>query len=257
MVADFGYDRAGSYWTGRPGRGWLAELDLPPVSREIVTDCLASIDAPATVIERLDGELHQRAKADPRATGCSGRSTGHRGHEELALRFLPRLDPAARTLKLTCTGAGEEVVVDLGLVPAPGPSQDNPVGTNRKGPEHPFAGGTGAATTGRNWRHNRRLRAPGEALADDPARGCSSHSYALAEIQGSSARAADSTVHQSLVIAVGDGASPSPSPSRLLPVVDGRRFPGHGSPGDAVVTDCGRVTGPGALAAADIAVIAA
>ena len=44
MAADFGYDRAGSYWTG-PGRGWLAELDLPPVSREIVTDCLASIDA--------------------------------------------------------------------------------------------------------------------------------------------------------------------------------------------------------------------
>jgi transposase len=28
VVADFGYDRTGSYWTG-PGRGWLAELDLP------------------------------------------------------------------------------------------------------------------------------------------------------------------------------------------------------------------------------------
>jgi len=37
------------------------------VSREIVTDCLASIDALAPVIERLDRELHQRAKADPRA----------------------------------------------------------------------------------------------------------------------------------------------------------------------------------------------
>jgi len=48
VVADFGYDRAGSYWTG-PGRGWLAELDLPPVSREIVTDCLASIDSLAPV----------------------------------------------------------------------------------------------------------------------------------------------------------------------------------------------------------------
>jgi transposase len=65
VAADFGYDRAGSYWTG-PGRGWLAELDLPAVPREIVTDCLASIDALAPVIERLDGELHQRAKADPR-----------------------------------------------------------------------------------------------------------------------------------------------------------------------------------------------
>jgi Transposase IS116/IS110/IS902 family len=49
-----------------PGRGWLAELDLPPVSREIVTGCLASIDALAPVIERLDGELHQHAKAGPR-----------------------------------------------------------------------------------------------------------------------------------------------------------------------------------------------
>jgi transposase len=65
VAADHGYDRAGSYWTG-PGRGWLSELDLPPVSREIVTDCLASIDALAPVIERLDGELHQRTKADPR-----------------------------------------------------------------------------------------------------------------------------------------------------------------------------------------------
>jgi antitoxin (DNA-binding transcriptional repressor) of toxin-antitoxin stability system len=44
--------------------------------------------------------------------------TGYRGNEELALRFLPRLDPLARALKLTCRGASEEVVVDLGLVPA-------------------------------------------------------------------------------------------------------------------------------------------
>jgi transposase len=65
VVADFGYDRTGSYWTG-PGRGWLAELDLPPVSREIVTDCLAFIDALAPAIDRIDGELRRHAKADPR-----------------------------------------------------------------------------------------------------------------------------------------------------------------------------------------------
>jgi len=47
-----------------------------------------------------------------------GGSTGHRGHEELALRFLPRLDPLAGALKLTCRGASQEVVVHLGLVPA-------------------------------------------------------------------------------------------------------------------------------------------
>jgi len=65
VAADHGYDRPASYWTG-PGRGWLAELDLPAVSREIVTDCLAVIDGLAPVIERLDSELHQHAKADPR-----------------------------------------------------------------------------------------------------------------------------------------------------------------------------------------------
>src|SRR6201982_435112 len=65
VAADHGYDRSASYWTG-PGRGWLAELDLPAASREIITDCLAVIDGLAPVIERIDGELHERAKADPR-----------------------------------------------------------------------------------------------------------------------------------------------------------------------------------------------
>src|SRR5262252_8784507 len=65
VAADHGYDRPASYRAG-PGRGWLAELDLPAASREIVTDCLAVIDGLAPVIERIDGELHQHAKADPR-----------------------------------------------------------------------------------------------------------------------------------------------------------------------------------------------
>src|SRR5437660_4792843 len=65
VAADHGYDRSASYWTG-PGRGWLAELDLPPSSREIVTDCLAVIDGLAPLTGRIDGELHARAKADPR-----------------------------------------------------------------------------------------------------------------------------------------------------------------------------------------------
>src|SRR6516225_11618591 len=65
VAADHGYDRSASYWTG-PGRGWLAELDLPAISREIVTDCLAAIDGLAPVIDRIDAELRQHAKADPR-----------------------------------------------------------------------------------------------------------------------------------------------------------------------------------------------
>ena len=39
-------------------------------------------------------------------------------HEELALRFLPRLDPLAHALTLTFRGANEEILVDLGLASA-------------------------------------------------------------------------------------------------------------------------------------------
>jgi transposase len=65
VAAGHGYDRSASYWTG-PGRGWLAELDLPAASREIVTGCLAVIDGLAPLTGRIDGELHQHAK--PRST---------------------------------------------------------------------------------------------------------------------------------------------------------------------------------------------
>ena len=65
VAADHGYDRTASYWTG-PGRGWLADLDLPPVSREIITDCLAFTGALEPQISRLDAEVRARAQADPR-----------------------------------------------------------------------------------------------------------------------------------------------------------------------------------------------
>jgi transposase len=45
VVADFGYDRPGSYLSG-PGRGWLAGLELPAISRELVTDYLAVTGRP-------------------------------------------------------------------------------------------------------------------------------------------------------------------------------------------------------------------
>jgi transposase len=38
------------------------------VSRAVIEDCLALIDSVAPTIDRLDAELHQRAKADPRVT---------------------------------------------------------------------------------------------------------------------------------------------------------------------------------------------
>ena len=74
VAADHGYDRSASYWTG-PGRGWLAELDLPAASREIVTDCLAVTGGLAPLVDRIDGELHAHAKADPGSRYC-GRCPG-------------------------------------------------------------------------------------------------------------------------------------------------------------------------------------
>jgi transposase len=66
IVADYGHDRpAGGYWTG-PGRAWLAGLALPAVSRELAGDDLGLIDALQERIGRLDGEIHQRARSDPR-----------------------------------------------------------------------------------------------------------------------------------------------------------------------------------------------
>src|SRR4029077_4792485 len=63
VAADHGYARSASYWTG-PGRGWLAELDLPPASREIVTDCLAVIHGLAPVTGPIDSEARPHPRSD-------------------------------------------------------------------------------------------------------------------------------------------------------------------------------------------------
>ncbi len=66
IVADYGHDRpVGVYWSG-PGRAWLASLDLPAVSRELVEDDLGLIGALQERIDRLDWEIRQRARSDPR-----------------------------------------------------------------------------------------------------------------------------------------------------------------------------------------------
>jgi transposase len=65
VLADHGHDRPAGCWSG-PGRDWLASLPLPAVSREVVEDGLALIDATEVRIDRLDGEIRQRARSDPR-----------------------------------------------------------------------------------------------------------------------------------------------------------------------------------------------
>jgi transposase len=65
VLADHGHDRAEGCWSG-PGRQWLAGLELPAASREVIDDCLGMIDALQAPIDRLDVEVRAHAKADPR-----------------------------------------------------------------------------------------------------------------------------------------------------------------------------------------------
>src|SRR5712664_3932651 len=65
ILADHGHGRPAGCWSG-PGRQWLAALELPAVSREVIDDGLALMDALQQPIDRLDQEVRQRAKADPR-----------------------------------------------------------------------------------------------------------------------------------------------------------------------------------------------
>jgi transposase len=65
VLADHGHDRPAGCWSG-PGRAWLGSLPLPAVSRTVIQDDLALIDALEVPIARLDGQVHARAKADPR-----------------------------------------------------------------------------------------------------------------------------------------------------------------------------------------------
>jgi transposase len=124
VAADHGYDRSASYRAG-PGRGWLAELDLPAVSREIVTDALAVIDGLAPLIDRIDGELHARAKADPRVKVL--RTLPGAG-EFTALVMLAEIGdtrfPSARKLAswagLTPTVRGSDLTVRHGHIPRAG-----------------------------------------------------------------------------------------------------------------------------------------
>jgi transposase len=64
VLADHGHDRPGGCWSG-PGRAWLASLDLPAVSRAVIEDDLALIDALQVPIDRLDWQVHQRARSEP------------------------------------------------------------------------------------------------------------------------------------------------------------------------------------------------
>jgi len=65
VLADHGHDRPSGCWSG-PGRAWLGSLQLPVVSREVIEDALVLIDTLQQLIDRLDWEVRQHARADAR-----------------------------------------------------------------------------------------------------------------------------------------------------------------------------------------------
>jgi transposase len=65
VLADRGITPPSSLWA-TPGRAWLAALELPPTPRAIIEDCCGVLDALATPIARLEGEIAALAKPDPR-----------------------------------------------------------------------------------------------------------------------------------------------------------------------------------------------
>src|SRR5437762_7578877 len=65
VLAGHGHDRPAGCWSG-PGRAWMASLQLPAVSREVIDDDLALTGALEPVIDRLDGAVRNHAGSDPR-----------------------------------------------------------------------------------------------------------------------------------------------------------------------------------------------
>ena len=84
------------------------------------------------------------AAEDDLGTMYLGQFDGARGygdHEEVTLRFLPRLNPLARSLTLTFTGSAERVTLELRL---PGPDEQRLSQVSRSSPTHspkPSCGG--------------------------------------------------------------------------------------------------------------------
>src|SRR5258707_212614 len=64
VLAGHGHDRPAGCWSG-PGREWLAALDLPAVSREVIEDDLALTGALQAPAGRPGWEVHQQARSCP------------------------------------------------------------------------------------------------------------------------------------------------------------------------------------------------
>ena len=65
VLADRGLPVPAALWDG-PGRKWLAKADLPAVERQVVEDLCGLLDAIEVPITRLERQIRELAKPDPR-----------------------------------------------------------------------------------------------------------------------------------------------------------------------------------------------
>jgi hypothetical protein len=132
-------------WSGSPRLYRDIGVALPAVDGvSIHLDSLLSLPESWQLYVRAQPRWRNHNRTDPRAkdpvsvhaeddrggsylgtyawnTGLSSEEEHAMEREELALQFLPRLDPLTRALKLTFHGAHEEITVDLDIGAAAGP----------------------------------------------------------------------------------------------------------------------------------------
>ncbi|MGZ3356440.1 MAG: IS110 family RNA-guided transposase [Isosphaeraceae bacterium] len=76
VLADQGITPPRRLWTSG-GRAWLDRITLPPVRRQVITDCLELIDHLQIRIRALEREITRSARADPRVEAlCQLRGIG-------------------------------------------------------------------------------------------------------------------------------------------------------------------------------------
>ena len=107
VLADHGHDRPAGCWSG-PGREWLASLELPAVSREVVEDGLALIDA-------LEVRIDWPRLGDSPA--CPVRPAGQGAHPAARRGSVHRAGPAGRDRRHHPVRVGRKLAAWAGLTP--------------------------------------------------------------------------------------------------------------------------------------------
>jgi len=137
VLAGHGHGRPGGCWSG-PGRAWLAALELPAVSGQVIGGGLALTGAVQEPTGRPDREVHQRARSDPRVKVLT-RLPG--AGEFTALVLLAEIGDIGRF------GSAREPAAWAGLTPAVRGS-DRTVRHGRIPRAAPGAGAVGAVPGG-------------------------------------------------------------------------------------------------------------